>query len=360
MLRGGGRRRNNAPTFAFGSAGPRATGASRYGRNGYRTGSSPDTRGRLNLSDGWRRPGTPRQRLNGAGFVVRIAVDEGDEVRAGKVIAELDKSQLLVRRRQLTAQRRALEAQRGFAQATLKRQSRLKTRGWSPDQRFDEAQSDFARLTAEIDRVTAQIAGVDIDIQKSELKAPFDGTVAARSVDEGAVVAAGAPVVEVLETGRRRARIGLPPSVAAALRPGSGFEVLVGGQKLTAKLISRRPDLANGTRTVTLLFEIDDDSKTTPLGELVTINLETTVSERGAWVPLSALKEGRRGLWTILVVDQSSDSRIVRPEAVELLYARADQGYIRGTFEDGAQVISRGTGRVVAGQRVALMKDVKE
>lgn len=291
------------------------------------------------------------------GLVAKVTVDEGDEVNQGDIVAELGTAQLVARRDQLAAQRRGFVAQRNLASLTLDRQSNLKKKGWSPDQRYDEAKSNLARLTAEVDRVTAQIVSVDIDIAKSKLTAPFDGRIAKRSIDEGAVVMAGAAIVEVLETDRRLARIGLPPDVAATLIPDAKYTVRVNRLSLQARLISRRPDLESGTRTSTVLFEITGDASGIPIGELVTLEHTSTIAERGAWIPLTALKEGRRGLWMVLVADKSDGSLIVRPEAVELLYAKAGQAFVRGTFKDGAKVISQGTGRVVVGQRIVLVKD---
>jgi len=292
-----------------------------------------------------------------AGLVVNIVADEGGSVRAGDVIASMDTSQLAATRRQLLAERRALIAQRNLAKAILKRQSHLRTKGWSPDQRFDEATSNLAALNANIDRVTARISGIDIEIAKSELKAPFSGTVAQRSIDEGAVVMAGAPVLTLLESGRRHARIGLPPELAGTIKAGQDYTLRAGKYVRPAKFISRRPDLANGTRTVTMLFELSDADDKIPFGELITIDLKSAVSEPGAWVPLTALKEGRRGLWTILVVYGEGSTQVVRSEALELLYAKVGQAFVRGTFKSGAKVVSSGTGRIVAGQRVALVKE---
>lgn len=290
-----------------------------------------------------------------AGRVIRVTVDEGDDVRQGQVIAELDTAQLLARRDQARAQLRALQAQRDLAQLTFGRQSDLKKKGWSPDQRFDEAQAELARLAATVDQVTAQIAAIDIDIAKSKLKAPFSGRIAKRSIDEGAVIMPGSAIVEVLETSRLQARIGMPPRVAATLEKQRAYTLRSHDQDHKATLLSRRPDLASGTRTMTMLFQLSDSDTRVPIGDLVTIELAETVNERGAWVPLAALKEGRRGLWTILSVSEGEKGQVVRREAVELLYARDGQAFVRGTFKDGARVISQGTGRVIAGQRVALV-----
>lgn len=289
-----------------------------------------------------------------SGLVLTVAKDEGQAVRAGEVVARLDTAQLQATRRQLEARRRELEAQRNLASLTLDRQSRLKTQGWSPEQRLDEAEATVAQLTAAIEQVGSQIAGLDIDLAKSELKAPFDGRIATRSIDEGAVVAAGTPVLMLLETGRRQARIGVPPNVAENLTAQKLLRINVQGHSFNAKLAARRPDLETGTRTVTVLLDVDDGSRDLALGELASLNVEVLVPERGAWVPLTALKEGRRGLWTVLVADRTNEGATVRAEAVEVLQTEDERAFVRGTFRGGDAIITHGTDRVVAGQRIAL------
>lgn len=288
------------------------------------------------------------------GLVVEVLPDEGREVRAGAVIARLDTAKLRSGRDRLEARRRELEARQNLAERTLGRQSKLKSEGWSPDQRFDEAEATLSQLTAAIEQVTAEIAAIDIDIAKSVLKAPFDGTIAARSIDEGAVVAAGTPVATLLETGRRQVRIGLPPAEALRLDARTEYEVRTSEATLPAKLASRRPDLDTGTRTVTVLFDVSGDAGSAALGDLATLEIGNRISSRGTWLPLTALKEGRRGLWTVLVADGQGDEAVVRTEAVEVLHAEADKVFVRGTLRDGDRVISGGTNRVVAGQRIAL------
>ncbi len=288
------------------------------------------------------------------GLVVSVALDEGQSVRAGAVVSRLETSQLVASRRQSEARRRELEAQRNLAQLTLDRQSRLKGQGWSPEQRLDEAEATLAQLTAALDQVSAQIAAIDIDIAKSDLKAPFDGRIANRFIDEGAVVAPGTPILSLLETGRQQARLGLPPDVAAGLEIGATYTLRAGDRTMQARIAAKRPDLDTATRTMTVLFEIAEPAGATVLGDLVTLDIGVQVDERGTWLPAAALKEGRRGLWTVLVVDRKADDAVVRPEAVEVLHVDAERVFVRGTLRDGDRVLSQGTGRVVAGQRVAL------
>lgn len=289
-----------------------------------------------------------------AGLVLDVARDEGDIVAKHETVAALDIAQLQVSRAQLQAQIREFQARRRLAELTLERQQQLRSSGWSPDQRFDEATASVAELTASIERVEAQIGAIDIDIRKSILRAPFEGLVAERSIDEGAVVSAGMPVVTLLEAGRRQARIGLPPDEAVKLRPDQQYKLRSGSREFTGKLAAKRPDIQPGTRTATALFDVTgaDDLA---FGEIITLELETKVHERGGWLPLTALKEGARGLWTVMTVTSGKDGEtLVRSEAVEVVYARDQRVYVRGTLQDGARVITNGGNRVINGQLIAL------
>ncbi|MEM7191283.1 MAG: efflux RND transporter periplasmic adaptor subunit [Pseudomonadota bacterium] len=288
-----------------------------------------------------------------AGLVTQVLKDEGDKVAAGDVVARLDTSQLVARRKQLAAEIRALEARMELARLTLDRQTKLQKNGWSPDQRLDEASTALDQLSANIERIEAQIESIDIDIDKSQLKAPFDGIVAARAMDEGAVISAGTPILTVLEDGHRQLRIGLPPEVAGKLDASKPYKVQTGAGLAEARLYASRPDLQSATRTVTVLFDVAS-GEGTPFGEIVTLLLERTIDEPGAWVPLMALQESDRGLWSLLTVSDEDGKQVVKREAAEVLHVDGDEAYVRGTFQEGASVIANGTNRIVPGQLVAL------
>lgn len=287
------------------------------------------------------------------GLVTKVRKDEGDRVSAGDIVASLDTSQLEASRKQREAQIRELEARLDLARLTLDRQSKLQKHGWSPEQRLDEASAALDELSAGIDRVRAQIDSIDIDIEKSQLKAPFDGVIAARSIDEGAVIAAGTPILTVLEDGHRQLRVGLPPEVAAKLDAGKTYQVQTRAGLVDARLCARRPDLQSTTRTVTALFDLQT-SDATPFGEIVTLLLDSEIDERGAWVPLVALQESDRGLWSLLTVAEEDGKPVVRRETAEVLHVDGAKAYVRGTFAPGSSAIANGTNRIVPGQRVAL------
>lgn len=286
-----------------------------------------------------------------SGLVTHVLVEEGDRVSAQSVVARLDTSKLEAERSRLEAQRRETVARLDLAKATLKRQQALTKKGWQSEQRYDSARFSVSELNAAIERIDAAIRAIDIDIGKSDLKLPFTGTIAARFVDEGAVVESGTPVLEIMETARRQVRVGVSVEAAEQLETGRHYRLTSGSRIFRGRLISKRPDLQTGTRTVTVLFETNQ-AEGVPFGEIVELNLERHIEARGLWLPVGALSEGRKGLWTVLTVVDRDGAEIVAREAVEVLHVEDRRVFVRGTLRDGARVVLKGTNRIIPGQHV--------
>jgi len=286
------------------------------------------------------------------GLVVSVQVEEGDTASAGEVVARLDTALLQADRDRLAAQRRQVQANLELARLTLERQRTLQAQGHASSQRLDEARLSSSALEAELAAVTANIRSIDINLEKATLRAPFAGTIAARWVDEGTVVAAGTPVVELLESGRRQARIGVSPKVAEAIDRGASYEIRYRDRVLAVEAAAARPDMAPGTRTLPLLFDVIGPDRV-PFGEVVELRVAREIGAPGFWLPLTALTEGERGLWSVSLADGGDEApaRISRA-AVVVVHVDGDRVFVRGTLRDGDRVVVGGAEQVSPGQVV--------
>lgn len=286
------------------------------------------------------------------GSLLSVLVDEGDRVAEGQILAQLDTRSLMAQRDAQAAAKQALEAQAELARLTTERQGALAERGFSATQTFDQARLSLAALQAQIAQTDAAIAGIDISLDKAVIRAPFAGRIGARMADEGAMVGAGATVVTLLEDGAPQMRVGLPPALAADLRPGDRLEVRIGDRQIDGVLESLRPDLDPTTRTQMAILTLETTDAI--YGQTGVVSLQQNIAAQGAWMPLAALQEGTRGLWTVLTIQPDET---VGLEAVEVLYADAERAFVRGTFRDGTRIIDRGPHRVIPGQLVALIAE---
>jgi RND family efflux transporter MFP subunit len=288
-----------------------------------------------------------------SGLVTHVLVEEGDIVEKGQPVARLDTAKLLAERGVLDAKRRELEAQMRLAELTVERKKRLMDTGHGSVEQHDEARFGLARFVAAIENIDASIESLDVDIEKSVLRAPFAGRVGERLMDEGTVASPNLPVIHLLEAERRQVRIGVSVEASSKLTRDRTYSLSAAGRAFSAKLVVVRPDLSTSTRTVSAVFDVEG-AEHLPFGEVMELALDRHVSEPGVWVPLAALVEGRKGLWTVYTVAVADGERVVKREAVEILHAERARAFVRGTLASGAQIVLNGTNRVVPGQRVAV------
>ncbi|MEL7213888.1 MAG: efflux RND transporter periplasmic adaptor subunit [Pseudomonadota bacterium] len=282
------------------------------------------------------------------GRLSQLLVEEGTEVAEGALLARLDTALLSAEANRLDASRAATVAQLDFAESRLKRALALRKDGFSSQEAVDQAQATRDELQNRIRETDALLASVAINLEKSELFAPFAGRVGLRNVDGGETLAAGTPVLTLIETAAPQVRVGLPLSVKIEQLETAQIEV--NGETHPAHLLQVRPDIDPVTRTRTAIFAIEAENAPT-FGQTARLLLQEHVEAAGTWLPLDALQEGLGGGWTVLVVDEG----VVRSAMVEVLYADAARAYVRGTFSPGAQMIAAGAHRIVPGQQVRIL-----
>ncbi len=285
------------------------------------------------------------------GKVAEIAVDEGDFVQSGALIAKLDTALLEASRDQTAASIRRIEAQVELALITEKRQKTLFDQGHSTEQRYDEARLNREALQAQIAEIKAALRTIEINIEKSSLYAPFNAQVGVRNADTGSVLNAGMAVVTLLETTVQQARVSLPSDRIVALRAEKNLSVSFRDEPFAAEIAAVRADINNTTRTQDVLLNIKPDEPI-PFGELVELSLPETRVQSGYWVPVEALVEGKKGLWNIFAVeDDAKGSRIAR-RSVEVIYAETSRVFVTANLTETAKLVGSGTHRVVPGQYI--------
>jgi RND family efflux transporter MFP subunit len=281
-----------------------------------------------------------------------LTVDEGDRVQSGDVIAKLDTRILMTERARLIASRGALEARAELSRRTTARQTELRNRGFVSEQAVDNVALALTAIQAQMAEVDAAITQVEVRLSQTELLAPFDGTVGARHVDPGAIMGVGTPVVDIRQNAVPVFRVGIDPKLAHSLADHPAT-IRFDGIDYPATFVGFRADLDAPTRTRTALFRVDSaDPVYLASG---TLTLETRLQQDGYAVPLRALRDGVRGLWTVLVLDPDADGfATARTAAVEVLQIEGDTAYVHGTLTGEALIVPDGTHRLVPGDRVRL------
>ena len=290
------------------------------------------------------------------GRITEILADEGDLVPAGAPLARLDTSLLIPERAALEAELAALSAEAALARLTLSRNDALTERGVRSVAAQDEARLALARAEAGMAAIRARIAGVDVRLEKSVLSAPFAARVGARLADPGQTIAAGQTVLVLFDAAPPRARVGLPPEVAAGLAVGDGVMIEMAGHQGAARIRQIRPDLDPATRSLSVIVTLPEGGGAV-LGDTVALILEQQVEEPGFWAPLSALREGVRGSWAVMTLEATPEGDRAGLAAVEVIHSAGARVFLRGQLEPEARIVARAPDRVAPGQPVLALLD---
>jgi len=138
------------------------------------------------------------------GRLLRVNVEEGDIVKKGQVLAEIDASDLIASRDEARARLVEAVAERQLAQLNADRQLRLFAEGVLPAHDRDAASRDVEITQARIETANASIRRLDATIAKTRLVAPIAGTLTSRIVNAGQMVDRGDPAFIVADLNRLR------------------------------------------------------------------------------------------------------------------------------------------------------------
>ncbi len=295
------------------------------------------------------------------GELKRVFVDEGDSVAAGAVLAELDTARLEARLAEARAALEQAQSAEKLAVRTFERRKEASLSGGISEQAVDEAEDAANAAAAGLAAARARLNSVVVDLDKSVLTAPYDAIVIARDVDEGNIVSAGLPVLQLQELAAPEIRIGVSGELASTLAPGDAQPVTIGSEQFDATVRAVLPVRNPQTRTVDVLLQLPEGT-IAYTGDLARIAVQQPVAETGFWLPVTALAEGSRGLWTVnIVVPIEADSmptngatHYVEQRSVEVLYKEQTSVFVRGALVEGDQFITGGLQRIVPNQHVRI------
>lgn len=148
-----------------------------------------------------------------AGRVVQLRVKEGDTVKQGDIIAYIDQRDLLAQKAQAEANIKALQAQvRQSGVVTDLQDSTSKSQVDTASAGLDSAQSSVSSAQAgllqtdanlaatdaaqkKLEAAQAQLQQIEVSLDETEIKAPFDGIITAKYIEEGSMISLGTPLV---------------------------------------------------------------------------------------------------------------------------------------------------------------------
>lgn len=270
------------------------------------------------------------------GRVARVPVREGDAVRAGQVLMELDAveqraSIAAAQARALSAQARVAVARANLAEAQvqLERQRRLVTTGAAARSAVEDLEARMIPLRAAIDAAGAEaraaqadVSSLRIGVTQLTVTAPFDGVVLNRPPQLGELVGGGAlagsattaatAAIEVMDPRSIVVEVDVPEGRMSLVRVGGPCEVVLDAfpdrrTRCTVQEFGRRIDRAKATVPVRVRFDAMPDGVLPEMSARVSfltaeVSQDTLNARPRAVLPGDALT-ARRGAQVVFTVE---------------------------------------------------------
>ncbi|NHN38035.1 efflux RND transporter periplasmic adaptor subunit [Pseudomaricurvus alcaniphilus] len=274
-------------------------------------------------------------------LVTRVAFDDGQRVKKGAVLVEMDAAEELALKAEELSRLREAERQ-------IKRLEPLISRGSAAVAELDEQR--LQRQTSQ-----ARLQAIESQIGKRQITAPFDGVLGQRNISVGALAQPGALITTIDDDSVMKLDFAVPEIFLAALKKGGQVTARASawpGEVFSGAIasISSRIDPATRSLSVRALLP-NPDYKLRP-GMLMRVRLQNN-PRQALVIPEEALIN--RGHETAVMVIVSADGTTrVQKTAVELGTRRKGEIEITRGLTEGMQIVTHGSLRVSSGAEVII------
>ncbi len=212
-----------------------------------------------------------------SGKVVDILFEEGRSVTEGQLLVKTNDNEL-------QAQKRRAEFQLSLAEQREQRQERLLQRGGISQEEYDATMNEVNVLRSEIDLIDAQI-------EKSEIRAPFDGLIGLKFISVGSFISSETSIATLSDIDPVKIDFSVPERYVSRVQTGDRIQFNIQGNDstFTGEVYAIEPRIETETRTLQIRALSDNPERLLIPGAFANIELILEMVDDAIMVPSIAI-----------------------------------------------------------------------
>ncbi|WPN99265.1 efflux RND transporter periplasmic adaptor subunit [Pseudomonas sp. MUP55] len=301
------------------------------------------------------------------GILTQLRVKEGQQVKAGDLLASIDDRSIRASLDQAKAQLGESQAQLQVALVNLKRYKELSVDDGVSKQTYDQQQALVNQLKATVQGNQAAIDSAQVQLSYTQIRSPVSGRVGIRTVDEGNFLRMSDTqgLFSVTQIDPIAVEFSLPQQMLPTLQGliaapdrasvdaylGADTDGQTGDLLGEGHLSLIDNQISSTTGTLRAKAEFPNSAQKLWPGQLVTIKIQTAIDKNALVVPPTVVQ---RGLDSHFVYRLNGDKVEVVP--VQVTYQNSEVNIIKGV-QAGDLLVSDGQSRLKAGALVEVLKE---
>lgn len=212
-----------------------------------------------------------------AGNITNINFKEGQRVKKGDLLVKVYDQDLQAQLKQVNYQIKLAQEQENRNQILLEKEAVSK-------EDYDISLSSLNSLKAQADMISAQIA-------KTEIRAPFSGTIGIRRVSPGGYLSPQTPVATLVDLDPAKLTFSVPERYLSLIKEGTkvNFTVESSHKTFTGKVYVVEPNIDATSRTVLVRALVPNPSNELKAGSFAKINLQLEQMPKTILVPTNCV-----------------------------------------------------------------------
>jgi membrane fusion protein, multidrug efflux system len=292
------------------------------------------------------------------GILRRVAFKEGDEVKQGQILFELDPRPYRAALDQAAALLARDRAQSANAAQEAKRYESLVEKEYVTPQQYEQVRTNAATAEATLAGSQAAVDQARLNLQYATIRAPISGRTGSLLLREGNLVRANSPEPLVVINRLRpiMVRFAVPAGNLPLIQEHLGKDVVVraapsgGGDPSVGALSFVDNAVDSSTGTILLKGRFPNDDGSLWPGGFVDVRLQLYVEPNALVVPAAAVVAGQQGSFVFVIQRDSS----AMTKAVTVSRTTGDLAIVSGDVQPGDRVVVDGQLRLRQGSKVQI------